>query len=748
MRQRPQGAMQGDPAFKHEKDPVAKAHDFQGSNRPPRVPNKLRKEHRQTICSSSGRSRIACPKWASDSLRIRPSRITNETLNTSSLQEKISELSAESQRVSKAMLESRGSKAQNLPKSSETRSRTSKLQKKDGNDLAQKKPQKKKSENHSKKVRVKEMATTYDSTQYTVAITAEIQSARLKKRKRKSTRSGEKYTYGNSSLTSLDIKLSPRCSLSDPSDRAAAYMLSALDALSARPTIKYATKPRYVPQSSHIIGGLENEGRRLRRTTISEADLMASKRVDRLADRLSTHELRELMERDQKRKEKKRMVELAHMEKRLNQWAEMQTTTRVDESHESPTEDEPSILTQRPQLAQKMSEPIFGQKEKNLAYSKEHKQKQTFSSFQAETSANGFPDLIIQSPIIDDSDPNKIIPTSTPQPVDIADEVSPTKKANRTRLSQYLALRLSTHSAASPLPVEKASKSQSKPPQSWSIFNLSNKNKRKSVPPSFSTTSRDSLPSGNLSHFCHTPMMSASSIPKRTVSRFREDLPELPISSQSSRALSFVTQELQEKTSKSRIIDSSIEVNKTHKDTFTNDQNYLDYKNPTDDISSSGHMVRMDTSSCSNTKSQSLRSIDLEASLISNGKRLLQKSSRKVKKQLKSKSSLKSEKNKRHSVPATEQQVSMIDKEDYFGRWSTDNSDIYAQSSRNCDEEASSENKKWGAVARQPQVVHSSSAAHRSRHGILNEIDNEAEVNSYSVSSETSTIGSKEDASN
>ncbi|POS87442.1 hypothetical protein EPUL_003170 [Erysiphe pulchra] len=744
MRQGPDGVLQGDPALKHEKDPVAKAHVCQGSNQPPRVPNKLRKEYRQTIYSPSGCSRIACPKRASDPIRIRPSSITNDTILTSSIQQEIPELSAESQREPEVMLERQGLKERSLPKSTEARSRTSKLQKKSGNNLAHKEPQKK-SKNHSKKGRVKEMANTYDSTHSTIANKSEVKSARLKKRKRKSTRSEEKYVHGNSSLKSLDINLSPRCSLSGPSDRTAAYMLSTFDALSARPTIKYATKPRYIPPSSYNIGGLENEGRKLRRTTISEADLMASKRVDRLADRLSAHELRELMERDQKRKEKKRMIELARMEKRLNRWAGMQTATRVAESHESSSEDEPNVFPQRPQVVQNISEPIINQKQENLACLEEQKEKKTSSLFHAETSVSRPSDQITQNPTIDDLGLDKIISTSTPKTVNPAHEISPTKKAKRISLTQYLTRRLSTYSTTSPLPIDRASKSHSKPPQSWSIFKLNNKNKRESVPPSFSTTSRDSLPSGNPPHFCHTPMRSASSIPKRTVSRFREDLPELSISSQSSKVLSIETPELLDKTSKSRIIDSSLEVNHTHNDSNTNDQNYFNYKKPTDDISNSG---LMDTSPCSKNLSQSLKSVDLEASWISNGKRRLQKSSEKVQMHLKSKSILKIEKHQQHLTPATENKVNVIDKEDYFSRRSTDNSDIYAQSSIDCDEEISFEDKKWGAVARQPEVVHSSSTAHRSRHGILNEIETEVEVDSYSVSPITSTIGSEDDPSN
>ncbi|KHJ35707.1 hypothetical protein EV44_g6462 [Erysiphe necator] len=718
MRDEPDGTMQGHPAFKH-KCPVAKAHVCQDSNRPRRVSNKLRKDHRHTICSSSDRPRIVCPKRASYPPRIRPSNITK---NTSS-----------SQQLPKVMLECRASKAQKLFESTEARSRRSKLQKKGGNNLPNKKSHIKNANEHSERACVKDMATYY-STQPLVATTASVNSAGLRKRKRKINRSGEKYPPDSSPSTSLDIHLSSRSSLSEPSNKATAYMLSTLDALSARPTIKYASKPRYVPPSSHTTCGLKNDDIRIRRTTISEAELMASKRVDRLADRLSAHELRELMERDKKRKEKKKTAELARMERRLNRCAEIQTSSSATDHHEYFTEHRPQKNAQRPHLAQNMSEPIFGSKQKNLGHFEKRMGIHNSGSFNAGKSVNKLSDPITQCPTIADPGSDKTILTSTLKRVDPVDETNPTKKAKRTSLTQYLTLRFSTCSAASTLPTEKINKPHLKTHQYWSIFKLGSKNKRESIPPSFSTTSRESLPSGIAPHSCHTPMRSVSSIPKRTVSKFREDLPDFSISSQSPRTISSETQELHDRTSKPKINEPVIEAKPCCRNVLTNDQNNCNFKKKANRISASGHIDRVGTFQDHKSLSQSLAPADSEASWLSSGRRRLKKTSKKAQKSLKSKSFSKNENYQQCSGPATKEKATLIDKEDYFSRRSTDNSDIYAQSSVDRGEEASSENEKWGAVARQPHIIHSSSAAHRSRHGTLNEI----EVDSPCISLETS----------
>ncbi|KAK7956568.1 uncharacterized protein PG986_005790 [Apiospora aurea] len=78
--------------------------------------------------------------------------------------------------------------------------------------------------------------------------------------------------------------------------------------------------------------------------------------------------------------------------------------------------------------------------------------------------------------------------------------------------------------------------SSSKP---WSFFKWGRRNKRDSGPSSFSNTSRDSMSTHQPPQpMNYMPRQLSSKVPKRTMSRFREDLPELPLSPPDSRVAS------------------------------------------------------------------------------------------------------------------------------------------------------------------------------------------------------------------
>ncbi|KAB8297908.1 hypothetical protein EYC80_001692 [Monilinia laxa] len=75
--------------------------------------------------------------------------------------------------------------------------------------------------------------------------------------------------------------------------------------------------------------------------------------------------------------------------------------------------------------------------------------------------------------------------------------------------------------------------------QSWKSFFRRNKRLSRASTPSFSNTSRETVQTGPPPHLGHAPMVrQTSNIPKRTMSKFREDLPELPISPPDSRVQS------------------------------------------------------------------------------------------------------------------------------------------------------------------------------------------------------------------
>ncbi|OTA93723.1 hypothetical protein M434DRAFT_72609 [Hypoxylon sp. CO27-5] len=73
----------------------------------------------------------------------------------------------------------------------------------------------------------------------------------------------------------------------------------------------------------------------------------------------------------------------------------------------------------------------------------------------------------------------------------------------------------------------------------WKSFFKWGRHRRSSGPSSFSNTSRDSMQAGPPpAHANYVPRKVSSGVPKRTMSRFREDLPELPISPPDSRVAS------------------------------------------------------------------------------------------------------------------------------------------------------------------------------------------------------------------
>ncbi len=120
---------------------------------------------------------------------------------------------------------------------------------------------------------------------------------------------------------SLPLAESIHSSLSSKSDHQTSYKLSALDMLAPRPTIRYSENPRDVPPNG--FGSDREELRRRRisdRVPIPEETLKANKRVDDLADDLNAGELRELMERDQKRKRRRNWRTNKRLKGNLQGW--------------------------------------------------------------------------------------------------------------------------------------------------------------------------------------------------------------------------------------------------------------------------------------------------------------------------------------------------------------------------------------------------------------------------------------------
>ena len=102
-----------------------------------------------------------------------------------------------------------------------------------------------------------------------------------------------------------------------------AYKVSTFDALSPRPTIRYSEKPQ---SASGSIGPSRTSTRKDKQPMIPEEDTgkRSWKRIDDLADDMDAGTLKELMERDRRRIEKKRMHDREKLDRRLQRKAEKQ----------------------------------------------------------------------------------------------------------------------------------------------------------------------------------------------------------------------------------------------------------------------------------------------------------------------------------------------------------------------------------------------------------------------------------------
>lgn len=129
------------------------------------------------------------------------------------------------------------------------------------------------------------------------------------------------------SSTSLRPEASPDSTMSGSEPRA--VIVGGLGLLTPRPTIRLSTVPhsssfdrsvprRASPQDAHLelIRETQNE--------VASDPLREHRRIDDLADVLDSGALRELMERDQRRRDKKRKLELERAQRKLQRRAEKQ----------------------------------------------------------------------------------------------------------------------------------------------------------------------------------------------------------------------------------------------------------------------------------------------------------------------------------------------------------------------------------------------------------------------------------------
>ncbi|CZR64772.1 uncharacterized protein PAC_14671 [Phialocephala subalpina] len=571
-----------------------------------------------------------------------------------------------------------------------------------------------------------------------------------------------------SSDISLPLADSLRSSLSNHSEPQTSFVVSALDMLAPRPTIRYSENPRYVPGASGFGSNRSDSTRRRKSERISIPDevLRANKRVDDLADDLTAGEIRELMERETKRKEKKKIAERIKAEKRL---ARRQEKQRQDEAEASREGTPPPDNMERGVLGRDVvglgigtSAVVTSSKRKSSAGSEDGRGKRPAESFRQDSTTSGQQNTFADfhrsassntenlTPGSERSDP--VIETATVGTVAKAN-VSPTLPAaqgharGQSSISQMMDL---THSEApqpSTIPeptLQPAATAPVKTPSSWtSFFKLrSGKNKRPTPPSSFSNTSRDSMHAGQAPTIGYTPMRSTSNVPKRTMSKFREDLPELPISPPDSRVQSPeadvvppIRTDFPTKSSGAGPSDDP----RLRYDTPTSGYRSLEAMRLRDETPTSGRRsTDVPSPEPAAVLSQSLASIDSEGSWLSGRRTGSKRGSSALAHHaptLDSSSSL-NKKDKEFSESAEELGIA---EDEYFSRLTPgpeEENMIQRRSGilpSSDDEEGGSisspvgsENTKWGAIGRQPTVVHREPRA-KSREGLLTEFDDDSE---------------------
>ena len=362
------------------------------------------------------------------------------------------------------------------------------------------------------------------------------------------------------SEVSLPMAESMQSALSVVSDQHA-FKVSAFDALSPRPTIRYSENPR---SASGSLRPSRTSTRKDKHPMVLEEATRSKKRVDDLADDMDAGSIRELMEREQRRLEKKRQSEHEKLQRRLQRRADKQKRREgregeiTNEDTDRREREEADIgfgiggASTAPDAETTLQEPTREQAVK------------TPESWLKDPSREHLPiEDPFHDPVVGASTSHLEAPT--PDPDDRDDAVLETARAVRlssasmsppnsptrhiqepSNLSQYSEL-AAADALDTPEPLDpdqrRDSESSTRFSTSWkTIFRRSDtKAKRDSTdrgrvaPSEFSNTSKESVhrqmpPSA----FTRIPR-ARSGTPIRTQSRFKEDLPELPLSPPDSR---------------------------------------------------------------------------------------------------------------------------------------------------------------------------------------------------------------------
>ncbi|KAG6022673.1 hypothetical protein E4U41_002210 [Claviceps citrina] len=386
---------------------------------------------------------------------------------------------------------------------------------------------------------------------------------------------GLEHQHKHPSQISLPYPDSVRSAMSADSDFVA-YKLSALDALAPRPTLRYTSSTRRAASRTSASGAADLAKRPLGdREPIHEDLLDSRKRIDDLADDLDAKDLRELMERDHRRRERKRVQDQEKLQKKL--------ACRAERNRR----EEAQARTSGAPLPENLERGVMGREMIGLGIEPPStvvtsSKKRELDDTLPDAAANSDemrPTQPLQvfhrpetSPKIDDTAPPETKQSrrlSGAGRTEVAETVSALPEGSSSRLAGFLHSKKS-HSKSTlgsdrdriieEESGRKNSESSNKTSNRLSLTSLlkwGSKSRRCSGPSSFSNTSREEMPAGTTTQTVaqaealarlqgddgpsqghYLASKPASVVPKRTKSRFREDLPDFPLSPPDSRVQS------------------------------------------------------------------------------------------------------------------------------------------------------------------------------------------------------------------
>jgi hypothetical protein len=375
------------------------------------------------------------------------------------------------------------------------------------------------------------------------------------------------------SNVSLPLEDSIHSSMSGNSTNRA-FRVSALDMFSPRPTIRVSVGSNYHSVERSSPNTYSEKSPRRERRPISSSDDRASKRssrIDDLADDLDAGALRDILERDSRRREKKAKADQERLRRRLERRAEKQKATEVRGTsgtprregtgvvglgieREAPMPMEDVRLSTPPPQPQRLEMPVTPRAQdvsqlptpldspteepvvsdaRAIRYSRGSVSAQVHT--RGPSNASVLPELISEK-IAHDTPVESVEHVHDPtrsgslHPVDTVDTFATSKQGSSTRRPSSEGRRIGVFASLFRRGKRK-SQDQARPtPSEISFSNTSRESmSRQPLPVHLVATAPPTQP---------IQIRRPSSVPRRTMSKFREDLPEFPLSPPDSRVQS------------------------------------------------------------------------------------------------------------------------------------------------------------------------------------------------------------------